>query len=138
MRTLAMVIGGMASLGGLYWAWEWSRLSKHRGLSQQEFVSYFSQYEVTPELSAGIYDHFKRMRGVKGFCPAPNDTIEVTYGMLNDDLDDELRDILGRFGSEMPSRVTLAEWQASVNTLEGVVRLVDWVLKGQNSSFKAS
>jgi hypothetical protein len=118
----------------MYWTWERSRLRNHKGLSRDEFVSYFSQHEVSPDVSAGVYDHFRKMRGIKGFFPSPSDSIEGIYGMLSEDLHDELPDILGEFGWAMPSSAKLAEWPSPVDTLEDVVRLVDWVRRKQYPS----
>lgn len=137
MGVIGIVIGGMASLGFIYWVWERSRLRKHKGLSRDEFVSYFSRSSVAPEASAAVYDHFERMRGVKGFCPAPADSLERIYGMLGEDLHDELRNIIVQLGTEMPHSGILAEWPDPLETLEDVVRFVNWIRTRQNPSISA-
>lgn len=65
--------------------------------------------------------------------PNPRDTLENTYWLVDEDVDDNLGDILKRLDFELPPSRTLEEWAKQIETLEDVARWVQWVSSKQES-----
>lgn len=109
------------------------KLVQHSGVSRDEFISHFRNIGVVDIVSGTVYDHFRQMVAVRGYEPDPTDSIEETFSMTGEDLDDELGDLLPKLGLEMPHSGILQEWDRPIQTLSDVVRWVDWVRAKQNS-----
>jgi hypothetical protein len=81
-----------------------------------------------------VYDHFQEQGVLKNFMPNPSDTIADRYKLGDEDFDGSLKEILQRLGYEMPHSGILREWFTPIESLEDVVRFVNWVRINQNPS----
>lgn len=116
----------------VFWWQHRRKLIQHSGVSREEFVSYFRNIGVVDIVSGTVYDHFQQMVAVRGYDPDPTDSMEETFSMTGEDLDDELGDLLPKLGLEMPHSGILQEWDRPIQTLSDVVRWVAWVRAKQN------
>ena len=69
--------------------------------------------------------------------PSPTDSLERTYKTVDEDAEENLKEILQRLGLEIPHSGVLQEWDRPIETLSDVVRWVDWVRAKQNPSVTA-
>jgi hypothetical protein len=122
----------MVGMAGFSWAIHLRRLKRHEGTTRTEFNEYFQQFTVRSETPGAVYDHFQKLGVYKGFMPRPSDTLEGTYKIVGEDVEDNLEDILRRLGYQMPHSGIMAEWVAPIETLEDVVRFMDWVATKQS------
>jgi hypothetical protein len=120
-------MGGMFGLTAFGWALHLRRLKRHEGTTRADFTRYFQASAVSSEISGTVYDHFQKLGVWKVFMPKPSDTLEGTYKIIDEDVEDNLKIILQQLGHEMPHSGIMAEWVAPVETLDDVVRFIDWV-----------
>jgi len=79
-----------------------------------------------------VYDQFQKLGTWRNFMPSPADSLEGTYKTVDEDVEENLKEILQRLGLEMPHSGILQEWDGALETLSDVVRWVDWVRAKQN------
>jgi hypothetical protein len=103
------------------------RLRRHAGLSRADFVAHFAAAGVVPEVSAAVYDHFRRLGIWRSFSPSPSDRLDDTYKTVDEDVMQNLQQILDALGFEMPNSRILGQWKCPVQTLADVVNWVNWV-----------
>jgi len=137
MNIFLVSLGGMASFAGAGWLLYLHRLKQHEGSTRAEFIAHFGASEATPEISGTVYDHFQKLGVWEGFQPKPSDTLEGTYKTVDEDVEDNLKEILQQLGYEMPHSGILSEWLTPLKTLEDVVQFVSWVKSKQNPSVNA-
>lgn len=106
-------------------------LNQHTGLSRTEFVEYFKEQGIPPEIPAETYDYFRGVIGLGTFLPNPVDDIEVVYVIAGEDIDDALNAIIYRLGYELPHSGILSDWHTQVRTIKDAVRWLDWVRRKQ-------
>jgi hypothetical protein len=127
MNVFLVFLGGAASLVGLGWMVHVRRLRHHEGSTRAEFTEHFEASGIPTTISGAVYDHFQKLGAWKDFMPKPSDTLEGTYKTSGEDVEDNVKEVLQQLGYEMPHSGILAEWPAPLETLEDVVRFVDWV-----------
>lgn len=131
MKLLFILAGVLIVIIAIAWARHLGQLSKHQGLNRDEFISYFTRLGLSAATAAAVFDQFHKLGVWKGFMPDPSDRLEDTYKIVDEDVDYTLTDILDRLGLEMPDSSALADWDAPLETLEDVVRWVEWARKKQ-------
>src|ERR1700682_3076965 len=132
MNLFLLILGGAAGVTGIAWARHLQRLKRHHGLSRAEFLVHFQSMAVPPEMAGGIYDHFQKLGVWKDFMPSPSDTLQSTYKTVDEDVEDNLTEVVQQLGYQMPHSGILAEWAPPIQTVEDVVRFVDWVRTKQH------
>jgi hypothetical protein len=137
MNVFLLFVGGAAGLVGTGWLLHLRKLRTHQGLTRAEFTAHFETSGIAPEISGAVYDHFQKLGVWKGFMPKPSDTLEGTYKTTGEDVEDNVNEILQRLGYEMPHSGILAEWPTPLESLDDVVRFVNWVRTRQNPSVSA-
>lgn len=128
---LTMMVVGILGTVGIAWTRHLRALRGHRGLSRSEFVSHFAALDISPKVAGAAYEHFKGLGVWKGFVPSPADTLEGTYRIVDEDVEDALTDIVRGLGWEMPHSGVLLRWETPVETLDQAVRWLDWVGRQQ-------
>jgi len=136
MNIFLLSLSGLAIFAGLSWLLYLHNLKQHKGSTRAEFIEHFGTSEATPEISGVVYDHFQKLGVWQGFQPKWSDTLECTYKAVDEDVDDNLKEILQQLGYEMPHSGTLSEWVSPLKTLEDVVQFINWVRTKQNPSVK--
>jgi len=134
MNIFLLCLGGMAGFAGIGWILYLRRLKRHEGSGRADFIAHFEPSGATRDISGAVYDHFQKLGVWKGFQPKPSDTLEGTYKTVDEDIEDNLKEILQELGYEMPHSGILSEWFTPLETLEDVVRFVNWVRTKQNPS----
>ena len=134
MSLFLFMLGALFVVIGVIWWRHRTQLAKHQGINRIQFVEHFRCLGIAEVVSGAVYDHFALMPGVSGFQPAPTDSFEGTFKMTGEDLDDELEELLRKFGWEMPHSGVLKNWDGRLETLSEVVRWVDWIRTKQNPS----
>ena len=137
MNLFLLSVGGMAGLAGVGWLWYLHRLKQHEGSTRGDFIIHFGASGATPEISGTVYDHFQKLGVWKGFMPDPSDTLEGTYKTVDEDVEDNLKEILQQLRYEMPHSGILSEWLAPIKTLEDVVQFVNCVRTKQSPPIPA-
>ena len=137
MNVFLLFMGGMAGFAGIGWVLHLRRLKHHEGSTRTDFIAHFEGSGVAPEISGAVYDHFQKLGVWKIFMPKPSDTLEGTYRTVDEDVEDNLNEILHKLGFEMPHTGILSEWPVPVDTLEDVVRFVNWAGTKKNPSVTA-
>jgi hypothetical protein len=126
-----VILSGFATLAILLAAHHAYQLRKHVGWKRTDFIVHFESAGIQPDVSGVVYDQFQPMGVWKNFCPAPSDSIEHTYKIADEDVEDSLQEIIERLGCEMPSSRILKRWERPIETLGDIVEWVDWVKKNQ-------
>lgn len=134
MNAFIMIIGGIAGVTAITWALHLYRLKNHVGMTRDEFVAQFQLLGIGSLIAVAVYDQFQKLGTLKGFMPSPTDSLEGTYKTVDEDVEENLKEILQRLGLEMPHSGILQEWNKPLETLSDVVRWVDWVRTKQNPS----
>lgn len=125
------IITVMVGASGLAWLAHLGQLRKHRGLSREQFVEHFEATGILPEIAGAVYDQFQRLGFWKQFRPSPADTLEGTFKTVDEDVEENFKDILTRLEIKMPDSGTLQLWSDPITTLSDVVRWVAWVSNKQ-------
>ncbi len=134
MTGFLIITGVMVGASGLAWLAHLGQLRKHRGLSREQFVEHFEATGILPATAGAVYDQFQSLGFWKQFRPSPADTLEGTFKTVDEDVEENLKDILTRLEIEMPDSGTLQAWGDPIKTLSDVVRWVDWVSKKQREN----
>lgn len=137
MNVFLMIIGGIAGATGIAWGLHLRRLKNHVGVTRADFVTHFQSTGIGTQIAEAVYDQFQRIGTWNGFRPSPADSLERTYKTVDEDVEENLKEILQRLGLEMPHSGVLQEWDRPIETLSDVVRWVDWVRTKQNPSVTA-
>lgn len=98
------------------------RMARERaGESFRDFAAQFSGQGIENEVLLAVYRHFQTVmrRDVEHFPVRPGDEIARVYGVVDDDLDDAIKELLT--GRELPTPTTLLP---RVKTVGDLVRLV--------------
>lgn len=127
MQVLLYLVSAAIAFVVVRWALHLLRLSRHRGIGRDDFLSRFQTSPQVQTIAGAVYDYFKKQTGVGGFEPLPSDTLKTTYRIGGDDLEEVLADIAHRLGYEMPHSGILSMWFDPIDNLEDVVRFLDWV-----------
>lgn len=135
MNALVLLAVGVMGATGIVWVLHLRRLKRHYGLSRSEFVEHFRSRTVAPEIAEAVYNHFQKVGVWKDFRPGPSDTLEGTYKIVDEDVEDAISDIVRTLGYEMPHSGILKDWESPLSTLEEVVGFVDWVRTHQSGDF---
>jgi hypothetical protein len=93
-----------------------------------EFIRHFRDRGISSDSAAAAYDGFRPWGVWKRFEPAASDGIITTYKIVaDDDVAEVAYEILRRTGGEVPASEDLAGWDRPVETIEDLVRWVEWV-----------
>jgi hypothetical protein len=137
MNALLMIVGGILGATGIAWALHLKRLRNHVGVTRDDFVAYFGSAGIASQIASAVYDQFQKIGTWKGFMPSPTDSLEGTYKTVDEDVEENLKEVLQRLSFEMPHSGSLQEWDGPIETLSDVVRWVDWVRTKQKPSVTA-
>lgn len=132
MNVFLLIMGGIAGATGIAWALHLTRLQNHVGVTKEAFIAHFQREGIGPLITTAVYDQFQKLGTWKGFMPSPADRLEGTYKAVDEDVEENLKEILQRVGLDMPHSGILQEWNGQLETLSDVVRWVDWVRTRQN------
>jgi hypothetical protein len=127
MRIFLELTFGILAAAVAIWVWRVFRLRRHKGIGLAAFIEYFQARNISPNVSAAVYDHFRHLGVFKSFQPAPADQLGGIYGIAYEDVDDSLMQILAALHLGTPSNSNLMTWPKPLDTLEDVVNWVSWV-----------
>jgi hypothetical protein len=134
MIAFLLFMGGIAGIVGIGWAFHVWKLRQHEGLTRAEFIAHFETVGAMPLISGLVYDHFQKLGTWRSFMPNPSDTLKGTYKIVDEDVEENLKEILQALGCGMPHSGILSEWFTPVETLDEVVRFLSWVITKQDPS----
>lgn len=137
MSIFLMIIGGIAGATGIAWGLHLKRLKNHVGVTKEAFIAHFQSEGIGPLIATAVYDQFQKLGTWRGFMPSPEDSLEGTYKTVDEDVEENLKEILQRLRLEMPHSGMLQQWEGPIATLSDVVRWVEWVRTKQNPSVTA-
>lgn len=108
------------------------RLRNHRGLTRNEFVTYFVKNGANPELVGPIYDYYRSYAIWRRFTIAPTDAIETLLHIDSEFFEEDFIAILDRVGLQMPPDEAWDRWSGQpVKTIEDMVKAVEWASRNQ-------
>jgi hypothetical protein len=73
-----------------------------RGQGFDDFIAPFSGENIPADKLRHVYDFFQNWQDVKNFPVDPNDDLVKVYGIVDDDLDDAVIEIAGRWPAKLP------------------------------------
>ena len=106
------------------------RLRRHRGMPRESFIDHFIAQGIPGEIAAAVFDYYKRESFWRRFQAAPEDVLQTVFGRSRDDLEFDLERILRILQPDipMPRTAVLYGYSGGFETVEDVVKLVDWIL----------
>ena|ERR1700688_29258 len=107
------------------------RMRKHRGVPREEFIATFTDAAIPTEISAAVYDYYKRSVIFKNFSVAPDDSYEHVFHKGHDDIDDDAQHLVRQLGMELPIEPVLRQWEKPIETLRDMVFWLNWVRQHQ-------
>jgi hypothetical protein len=110
--------------------YQW-RMRKHRGVSREEFIATFADAAIPTEISAAVYDYYKKSVIFNNFSVAPDDSYEHVLRKGHDDIDDDAQHLVRKLGMELPIEPVLREWDKPIKTLREMVLWLNWVRQHQ-------
>ena len=113
MNVFLMIIAGIAGATGIAWGLHLKRLKNHVGVTRADFVAHFQSTGIGSQIAVAVYDQFQKIGAWKGFMPSPTDSLERTYKTVDEDVEENLKEILQRLGLEMPHSGILREWDGA-------------------------
>jgi hypothetical protein len=97
------------------------RMIKHRGVPREGFIATFADAAVPTEISAVVYDYYKKSVISKNFSVAPDDSCEHVFHKGQDDIDDDVQHLVQKLGTELPIEPVLREWEKPIETWRDMV-----------------
>lgn len=110
------------------------RMSKHRGVSREQFIAAFAETTIPMEIPAAVYDYYKKGVIFKDFGVAPGDSYEHVLHEGHEDIEDDGLHLVRQLGMELPIEPVLREWEKPIETLRDMVLWLDWVRQRQMST----
>ena len=92
-----------------------------RGQGFEDFTAYFSGEDIPRDKLRHIYDYFQSWQSAKDFPVQPNDNLYKVYGIVDDDVDDAVIEMAGRWRAKLPATF---EGLRPVRTVADVVHLL--------------
>ena len=130
MNTIISVIGGIFILitgGTVLLALRARRIASSRlGEGYEDFKRHFAAEEIEERIIFSIYRYFEdSMRSpiVKVFPVRPADTIDGIYGIVDEDVEDMVKDVLQESNRQMPNEGEI-KFPVSLQTVQDVVNFV--------------
>jgi hypothetical protein len=132
MKVPLFLTGIFTGVFGFLCLWSWvrqrTRLRRHAGLSRVGFVEHCERAGLSPDVAAAVYECFQPRFILKEYEIAPSDQIDDVPTIGDGyDLDEALEEVYRKVGCELPSSRILKRWETPVETLEDLVRWVDWI-----------
>jgi len=109
------------------------RLGRHKGLTRDQFVSALSKDGAPAETAGAVYDLYKNLSKSKTFGLNPDDTFDG-FGIIHEDIDYDLEELVEKLGMEMSIEPVLLEWPTEVKTLRDMALWLHWVSQRQRRS----
>ena len=95
--------------------------ASRRGQGFEDFVVYFSGEDIPRDKLRHVYDYFQNWQSTKDFPVYPNDDLYKVYGIVDDDVDDAVIEMAGRWRAKLPATF---EGLRPIRTIADVVYLL--------------
>ena len=109
------------------------RLVKARGIPREEFVRALASEGIPGQISGAVYDYYQRESSTASFQVSPDFSLTTVFRRSHEDVDDDVREILGTLGLQLPPEAVLRQWPNPLSTVRDVVNWVNWVKERQSS-----
>jgi hypothetical protein len=124
MFTIVVLLGG----GFLVFRWlsrrECARMldliRQRAGNDRHTFVNYFKDQSVPNHMLDVVYEYFQRWMGTKDFPVLPQDKVAELYGIVDEELEDTMCELLEKWDRDWPPEHEL-QGMAPVMTVQDVV-----------------
>lgn len=129
-----LLLSGLAAASFIAGNWllryrEQKLADTRRGQGFEDFTDHFSGEDIPVDKLRLVYDYFQSWQSVKGFPVRPNDDLYKVYGIVDDDVDDAVIELAGRWRVELPA---MFEGLQPIRTVADVVHLLHQ-LRGEMS-----
>lgn len=105
-----------------------TRLRGYTGVTREQFTEHFNAQGIPARISEVAYDTFKEKAPFEEFKPAPDMDIDKVFEQLEEDTDDDVRQILGALEIPYPDEETCERWSgARIRTISDLVFWIDWI-----------
>jgi len=109
------------------------RLVKASGIPREEFIEALANEGIPAEISGAVYDITNANRRQLRFQVSPDFSLTTVFRKSHDDVDDDVRQILGTLNLQLPPEAILRHWPNPLSTVRDVVDWVNWVKERQSS-----
>lgn len=106
--------------------YQW-KLSRHRGLSRQEFINAFEGMDIPDAIPSLVYDYYKSAAISKHFGVSPDDQFTELFSDIKEDIEEDARELTEKLGLAVPVERNLQKWDKPLATLRDMVLWLDWV-----------
>jgi|ERR1051326_236380 hypothetical protein len=106
--------------------YQW-KLSRHHGLSREEFIKTFQDTDIPDAIPSAVYDYYKSAAISKHFGISPDDQFTELFSAIGEDIEEDARELTEKLGLAVPVRRNLQEWDKPLATLRDMVLWLDWV-----------
>jgi hypothetical protein len=108
------------------------RFLGHRGMTRTAFVAEFVILGVPEQISAKVYDYYKRESSSKTFAVSPRDSLADVFGRHDEvGLEDDIEDLFHGLSLRYPEELTLRQWQKPLETIRDMVLWLNWISQHQ-------
>jgi hypothetical protein len=103
------------------------RLAGLTGMSEEEFVRYFSQKGVSPNVSQMVFKVFRAKANSSSFTPSPDMGLEEVFNEVPEDVDDDALYILKQLNvARIPDEVRESWSGGEIKTLDDLTMWIGW------------
>ena len=123
------LLGSFVLLIGIATGFYQWRLSRHRGMSRDEFVQRFRDLDIPDVIPAAVYDYYKSSAISGRFGLSPDDRYADLFSAESEDIEDDARELTKKLGFIVAVGPCLETWGKPFNTLCDMVLWLDSVRK---------
>ena len=104
------------------------RLAQLRGMSEIEFVRYFSERDVPAVVSEMVYRVFREKARSPNFAPSPEMAFDGVFNEEPEDVDDDAQHILKKLDVPVIAEDVRESWSGGeLRTIEDLTMWVNWI-----------
>jgi hypothetical protein len=83
------------------------RIRYQKYYNKQNFIEHFDNLNIDQTITEIVWNRFGQEVSIEGFVPMPNDEIVRLYGIVDEDMEDLLHELLTECNKVIPTQDTL-------------------------------
>jgi hypothetical protein len=104
------------------------RLAQLKGFPEEEFVRYFSERGVPPNISQMVFTVYRKKARSPNFTPSPDMSLDEVFNQAPEDIDDDAKYILNELNlPSVPEDIRDTWTGGEIKTISDLTMWIGWV-----------